>query len=97
VPVSGALAATSLAPARLEIRARQFPGFADALTAILVAANAKQWAEHFRESPAEEEAEEAEEAENAAHGFEEGIVERFVSRTGEAEYDRVRVLSARAR
>jgi hypothetical protein len=87
---ASALAASSISPAILEIRAGRFPGFAGAHATITVAANAKQWAEHFHESPAEER---AEEAENAANGFEEGIVERFTTSAAEGEYE-VQVFSA---
>jgi hypothetical protein len=71
---SPALAASPIAPAALEIRGREFPGFAGARTSTLVASNAHQWAIHFHESPAEEHLEEAENAEN---GFEEAVVETF--------------------
>jgi hypothetical protein len=74
---SPALAASPIAPAALEIPAREFPGFTGAHTSTLVARNAHQWAIHFHESPAEERVEEAENAEN---GFEEAVVETFTTK-----------------
>jgi hypothetical protein len=90
VAFATAIAIAYISPSRLEIRSSAFPGFAGAHTVTIVATNSKQWAEHFHESAADER---AEEAENAAHGFDEGIVEKFTSRAGEAEYE-VQVFSS---